>query len=558
MKKFLFIIPVLLFPLVVSARDNVNYWYIKDFKTNIEVREDSSVLVEERIIADCGNATDKHGIFRILPTKFKTEEKTFITPVTLLEITDFNGNPHKFSTKKTSDAITWKIGDPDITVRGENYYKIKYIVENAVRTENPNFDEFYWNLLGPFWDLEIDNFEATIVFPEKGAVDYYTGELKNKSKELASYIWEDEHTLKVYSISRVPKMQGITISVVLPKIFTPYTPSFKEKYGDLFWFLIPVIVFTIFYMLWVKYGNDPKITKTTIPEYDVPENLTPMELGMVMTNGRWFSKYITAAIINLAVKGYIKIEKESFKILIFTKNDFKLTKLKDEGDLSGDEQMLMRKLFDGKKTVMISDLKNSFYKDVKKIKERVMDNLYDKKLVEVIGMQLKGFIIFIGGAFVFFGVSYLSRDFYFGLSLVISGLISIFFGIIMAKRTEKGTEVMWKIKGFRLYMKTAEEHRQRFYEKENIFEKFLPYAIVFGMAKLWAKKMEKIYGEEYFRKYHPAWYISGSSVFDCNSFNSSLKGLTKSISANVSPKSSGAGGVGGVGGGAGGGGGGGW
>ncbi|MFZ2882616.1 MAG: DUF2207 domain-containing protein, partial [Candidatus Moraniibacteriota bacterium] len=84
--------------------------------------------------------------------------------------------------------------------------------------------------------------------------------------------------------------------------------------------------------------------------------------------------------------------------------------------------------------------------------------------------------------------------------------------------------------------------------------------IVFGMAKLWAKKMEEIYGEDYFKNYHPVWYVglgSDFNSFDAGSFTDSLNSISSSINSNVS-SGSGAGGSGGSGGGGGGGGGGGW
>ena len=68
---------------------------------------------------------------------------------------------------KTNKTITWKIGDANKTVRGLNYYKIVYEVKNAVRFGNPDFDELYWNLLGTFWQIDIDNFSAELVFHQK-------------------------------------------------------------------------------------------------------------------------------------------------------------------------------------------------------------------------------------------------------------------------------------------------------------------------------------------------------------------------------------------------------
>ena len=107
-------------------------------------------------------------------------------------------------------------------------------------------------------------------------------------------------------------------------------------------------------------------------------------------------------------------------------------------------------------------------------------------------------------------------------------------------------------------METAEKYRQQFYEKENIFEKLLPYAMVFGIATLWIKKMKDIYGDKYFSSYHPVWLVDSSgSGFDVGSFSSELNSISSAISSSAGT-SSGAGGGGSSGGGGGGGGGGGW
>jgi uncharacterized membrane protein len=131
----------------------------------------------------------------------------------------------------------------------------------------------------------------------------------------------------------------------------------------------------------------------------------------------------------------------------------------------------------------------------------------------------------------------------------------------MSRRTEKGAMLEHRIKGFKLYMDTAEKYRQQFNEKENIFEKFLPYAIMFGMTKKWIKTMERVYGEKYFATYHPVWfYGAGISNFNVDSLTSSIESLSSGMASTMasSPSSSGSGGGGFSGGGGGGGGGGGW
>ncbi|PJA86583.1 MAG: hypothetical protein CO141_03960, partial [Candidatus Moranbacteria bacterium CG_4_9_14_3_um_filter_42_9] len=156
----------------VLARENVTDWYIQDFETEIKVNKDSTLDITEKITADCGNAVGKHGIFRILPEQIKiTDGGTSKTPVELIGITDFSGQPLKYAeTKNRDDAtVTWKIGDPGKTVQGVNYYLVRYRVKNAIRFGNPQFDELYWNLSGNFWDLEIDQFHAKVIFPPEVA-----------------------------------------------------------------------------------------------------------------------------------------------------------------------------------------------------------------------------------------------------------------------------------------------------------------------------------------------------------------------------------------------------
>lgn len=51
-------------------------------------------------------------------------------------------------------------------------------------------------------------------------------------------------------------------------------------------------------------------------------------------------------------------------------------------------------------------------------------------------------------------------------------LLFLFFGYRMLKKTSKGAEAFWHAQGFRKYIKTAEKHRVKFKEKENIFLRF--------------------------------------------------------------------------------------
>ena len=143
-----------------NARKNVSDWYIRDFHSQIVVNQNSSLDITEKRTADCGNAKNKHGIFRILPETYNLNGNTVKSHVELISITDFYGNPLKYTATRNvlDNTVIWKIGDTNKTVQGVNHYQIKYRIKNALRFDNNNFDELYWNILGNFWELEIDKF----------------------------------------------------------------------------------------------------------------------------------------------------------------------------------------------------------------------------------------------------------------------------------------------------------------------------------------------------------------------------------------------------------------
>lgn len=51
----------------------------------------------------------------------------------------------------------------------------------------------------------------------------------------------------------------------------------------------------------------------------------------------------------------------------------------------------------------------------------------------------------------------------------------------MPRRTGLGHDLFERTLGFRLYMNSAEKAQQKFAEAANLFTRYLPYAIVFGM-----------------------------------------------------------------------------
>ena len=567
---FLIIITSFFIAKISFARENVNDWYIKDFYSEIIVNNDSSLDITETILADCGTAILKHGIFRVLPKDYKTQAGNFILPLKLISITNEEGKSLKYTKDELADTITYKIGDPNVEVRGENTYVIKYHVDNAVRTEKEGRDELYWNLMGSYWDLEIDKFKAEIFFPEdinkdNSEVFIYGGSLNNEDYSVARHEWIESNRLRVESRRTLQKQEGVTVSVAFPKnIVAPYQYSFSEKLNkSAKSFLVPVLtpanplkkylpsflIALLAIFVWYKYGRDPKTNKPVIAEFDVPSGLSPMEIGTIIKENGLHKNVLTATILNLAVNGYLKIEKLKEKG-IFSVSDYRLIKNeKDESDLYIHEKFILKKLFKGKEEVRLSELKRRFSSEVYSLYYKVSKDLKERNLIDKNCARRQWLMVVVGIILIIIS---------FGSFLFVSGILFIFIGFHMRRLTPAGAEVKRKIAGFKLYMETAEKYRSQFYEKEGMMEKLLPYAIFFGMTKEWLKKMKDIYGKEYFQTYSPAFMVGALALSDFSSFESAIHEVSNSVSSHISPSSSGMGGGGSVGGGAGGGGGGGW
>ena len=567
---FFSLLVIIFFPDISLARDNVVDWYIKDFRTEVVVNTDSSLTITETILADCGEAVGKHGVFRVLPIVNKTKDGNFITSVELISITDAKGNHLKYQESRERDTVTYKIGDPKKTVQGENTYIIKYKLKGVIRNLNETQDELYFDILGSFWDLEIDSYQANIIFPQgitnsNSEAYLYSGNLDSRVNSLATYKWKSENDLEILSTKMISENQGITISVTFPSnILTLYKPSVAEKAAynvshyvpmtissQNFWWqviLTLVLIFLAFFM-WYKYGRDPKSNRPIVAEFEAPENMTPLEISLILKETGGHNKAITATIINLAVKGYLKIEKLEKKIF-FLGDDYKLIKTdKKTEDLYKYEEVVLSALFKRGDEVKLSSLKNKFATDIRGLSSNISSDLKERGLIDKKGIWWQ--IVMISLGFLLVVTS-------FGGLIMLAGIAFIIFGAFMRRLTPEGSEMKRKIKGFKLYLETAEKYRARFYEKENMLELILPYAILFDLTGKWLKKMRDIYGEDYFKNHHLTFMTGALVLSDFSNFETAISDISRSVSSHVASSSSGSAGGGGVGGGGGGGGGGGW
>ncbi|TSC52574.1 MAG: Membrane-like protein [Parcubacteria group bacterium LiPW_41] len=205
-------------------------------------------------------------------------------------------------------------------------------------------------------------------------------------------------------------------------------------------------------------------------------------------------------------------------------------------------------------SVAVQNLKQSVLKEVEKD-----TNAYTQSISRSQNFFGIAFVLFMACIFILISLSSLwGMQFSFvliGLCVLFVVLLWIFkYRTILSK---EGRILREEWLGFKLYLKTAEKYRLENLTPET-FEKFLPYAMVFGLEKKWAGAFEKMNVPP------PNWYhgavvggaigSSSASSFSPSSFSSNF---SSSFSSAFSSSGAGGGGGGGSAGGGGGGGGGG-
>jgi uncharacterized membrane protein len=141
------------------------------------------------------------------------------------------------------------------------------------------------------------------------------------------------------------------------------------------------------------------------------------------------------------------------------------------------------------------------------------------------------------------------------IPVLVLGLLLTISAHAMPRRTPKGTGLVRRVHGFRTVIATAETHLSRWAEQENVFTRYLPYAIVFGLTEKWANAFAGLAQTP-----DTSWYVS-SQPFAFASFGDAMDGFSTVAAGTIASTPGGSGGSGfggGAGGGGGGGGGGSW
>ena len=577
---------------------------IQNYDVSLALSADGSMQVQESIRYDFDGSTGKHGIFRRIPTVFTVDdqhERRY--PISDISVSSPSGAPA--DTKVDDGAATViRIGAENRTVDGVQTYLIRYRVAAVVNSFSDH-QELYWNAIGDEWDVPVGSARVSVQGPgavrktacfegAQGSTEQCTGSMSGQQA--------------TFTAADLAARQGMTVVVAFPTgTFPGAAPIIRERQTvqrafsftplsgtgsiGLFALLAGAAAALVArrgrdeQYLGVTPGLEPGIGQEertsrvamlrrdpVAVQFTPPSGLRPGQLGTLIDEQANVLD-VTATIVDLAVRGFLTIE-EVEQPKWYRGGDWKLVKSASAPtqELHDYELKLFRAIFEARTEVLMSELKQTFSSELSAVQDLLYDDVTRRGWFRGnpssvrTRWQVAGGLLALAGGGLTWLLATRTRFGLVGVAVVLAGLVLLALAPRMPARTAKGTALLAQTRGFRLYLEKAEANQLRFEEGQDIFSRYLPFAIIFGVAERWAGVFEQL-ASSGADVVTPTWYVGhgwatgGFSYVGFGHAMSSFTTVTSGSIAAATPSSSGSSGFGGggfSGGGGGGGGGGSW
>ncbi len=507
------------------AQSKTLVWDRYDVALTIQSNGDIRVVEHQQIRFTSGSFT--HG-YRVIPL----DKTTGISDVSISEPggqayqqVGYSGTPYTFTAEQSGSnlEIYWYFPQVSDVTRA---YDIAYTVHGGVRIYNPG-DKLQWIAIDNQRDFPIEEASTTVFLPP--GAKFMTIDSAGVNTQ-----WRqspDGTSVTFVADNGMSASDRMEIGVEFTHGIVPARPpawqanvdqaeAYDRTVRPALNLLVGLVAVLLalggplgVYLLWYVRGRDPKVAD--VPEYvtEPPGDLPPGILGTLIDE-RADMQDVVASIVDLARRGYMTIEESETKgFLGLGSTDFVFHKTKDEfSELNDYEREIMHGIFTGRKTERdLSDLKNKFYTRLPDIQKGLYKQLVThgffkaspdttRKLWIGIGIAVLA-VAFVSGFILIPLATYAGALTCLPLALGVSGVAALVAGSFMPAKTRAGAEAAERWKAFKNYLARIDQLKD-IKESSDLFEKYLPYAIAFGMNQSWVHKFSTLTNTP-----APIWYI---------------------------------------------------
>ncbi|TDD27323.1 DUF2207 domain-containing protein [Kribbella turkmenica] len=516
---------------------------VKSFRIEYTVTPDGVLKVKETIAYSFGS-TGRHGIYRDLVTREPwrdDDSKDQRYDVSDITVDSPSGAPDEFTTETAASngdryqTLRIKIGSSSETIRG---YDATYVITYDVRGALRHFDdhsELYWDATGSAWEAVLNRVSVDVTVPQGVTqVECFTGTAGSQATCPEKTVSGGKGVFGASDLSRgeqltiVAGIKAGAVSNDTPILVDP--PSWMERSGVTWPSLVTsaaatVVAIVAAVLYWQKGSPDQRFAgmppgtfppdgmaaqpvRDDLAEDQIPVAFAPPRIpvaeGGLLIDAKANTTETAATLIELAVRGGVRVENTGNSQSAVLVNPAAATAPHEQLLLSGLFPSLqpgsavvlrrgavgdhtMRRAHDGMVAALRDQVKQRgwYLRMPRRGGGSVFRNGFGCACTAMIGIWVFGAGLM--GTIVGAATGGLGRAVVIGVPVV---AVIVAIGIWIAKRARgqrnpAGRAVTDQLIGFRKYLATAEADQLRFEEGEDIFSKYLPWAIVFGLADRW-------------------------------------------------------------------------
>ncbi len=537
--------------------------------------------VVETIVARFPEFDQNRGIVRAIPDSYDG----VALETDRISVVNDNGDAVPFETDRTDEFVTLALGTDEF-VHGAVTYVISYTQRNVVRSfADTNADEFYWDVNGVGWDQPFDSVAArihldgSVMSAFTGNAACYIGAQGDGTtcpiQELGPGLDDaptsnpatpaSTLTLEATADNLAPR-ETMTVALgftpgtfLTPEptvtVSQPVPAGFEFAAGTVGILSLGGMIAAI--VSRVRSGRGAPGRGIIIPQYSEPDEITILQSAHLVGRS---SAAIPAALVRLAVR-------KNIRILAYAVEEgsepYTLQYLGSTG-ANAEDLALIALLFGGEPEAGAlrafgqgqQDLMTALHQQSAVAKASLPGAGYLEKppgrggAIGLVLVQLAlgtvAITLLVVSSGLFLNVSPLL------LLVMVFGLVALIVCIALAirplRQTAKGAEAREYLEGMRTYLTLAEKDRLRALQSPSgaerinvgdgremvkLFEKLLPWAIVWGVEDQWMRELEVRVSS---LAEQPDWFI-GSDGFSAAMFTSTLRGFSTAMTPPVSASS---------------------
>ena len=289
---------------------------ILQFSSLININNDASITVTEKIDIFSDQQTVRHGIKRNLPVIYQGRYGGIVDSRFVLHAAMIDGKPAEYHTEQVNREMSIYIGSRNsLLPSGRHTFTIIYSMKNMINFLD-GYDELYWNVTGNAWSFPIEKAEVRVTLPSESKFLHYaswTGP-ENSRENRAEISAKNEHSIVFRTTALLPPGYGFTIAASWPEGLLKRPDRLAMFYRNNLPFIAGSIGFLIllvyYFAAWKISGKDKGHDKESdaIPISEPPSGIGPAT-GRFLLMRKIDDISFAAAVTSIAAKGAVTIQR---------------------------------------------------------------------------------------------------------------------------------------------------------------------------------------------------------------------------------------------------------